>query len=629
MFGKRSYNTGKLLIAAVLAAVVLLTGSEMVSADPKDKDTGIPAEQKTSGTGVAPGIEWAHCGAGINEPSDTWYLAEGCTAPGFETWILLQNPGDEATAVTLTYMTASGEVARPVITMNPMSRATINAADTVPDNAEVSTMVQSDKPIICERAMYSEDRNWAHLSAGVTKPETTWYAAEGCTADGYETWLLIQNPGNESVEIDMELQTDQGTCPGPVDTVPPKSRRSYNLADYVVTYNVSTLVAASGGVVCERATYDTGGDWAHASACVTETAKQWYLAEGCTADGFQTWILVQNPSDRVVDITTELQTEKGPVPGPVDSIQPKSRKSYNLADYVNSYNVSTKISAEMPVVCERAMYSGDRDWAHSSTGKPSATNEWFFAEGCSAFGFQTWLLLQNPSNEPANVEIEYMIDEGKAGGQTVQLARGSRVSINAADVIPDSEGISARITSSELICCERAMYGISRNPMVTPTERTPICPFTRDESIACGHWPAGSLDYPYFGAPRSNGRIHAGVDIYPAAGVGAPVYAIKGGTVIRSEPFYTRYTGEVTYAVLVDHGDFVANYGEVQPPSLKAGDTVQCGQLIGYISGTQQLHLEIYTPGTTNWHSWYGPQPADLIDPTGLMLDLYNMKSGI
>ncbi len=27
--------------------------------------------------------------------TDTWYLAEGCTAGGFETWVLVQNPADE------------------------------------------------------------------------------------------------------------------------------------------------------------------------------------------------------------------------------------------------------------------------------------------------------------------------------------------------------------------------------------------------------------------------------------------------------------------------------------------------------------------------------------------------------
>ena len=135
----------------------------------------------------------------------------------------------------------------------------------------------------------------------------------------------------------------------------------------------------------------------------------------------------------------------------------------------------------------------------------------------------------------------------------------------------------------------------------------------------------GVVDYPYFGAERSNSRIHAGIDVYPPAGDGASLRAIKDGTVIKVGLFYTRYTGEKTYAVLVDHGDFVANYAEVRPPALVAGSTLNMGDLVGYISGTRQLHFEMYTPGTTDWLWWYGEQPENLLDPTQMMLKLYDL----
>lgn len=161
--------------------------------------------------------------------------------------------------------------------------------------------------------------------------------------------------------------------------------------------------------------------------------------------------------------------------------------------------------------------------------------------------------------------------------------------------------------------------------LIQPMDGAPKYPFTKDASIACGHWPQGSLDYPYFGAPRERTRIHAGIDIYPPAGVGTPVKAMKAGKVIKVEVFYTRATGEQTYGVLINHGDFVANYAELQPPSVKVGDAVGQGTLLGGISGTQQLHFEMYTPGTTNWLQWYGAQPANLLDPTAMMLQLYGM----
>lgn len=36
----------------------------------------------------------------------------------------------------------------------------------VPENANVSTQVTSDRPVICERAMYGSGFSWAHDSVG-------------------------------------------------------------------------------------------------------------------------------------------------------------------------------------------------------------------------------------------------------------------------------------------------------------------------------------------------------------------------------------------------------------------------------------------------------------------------------
>ena len=160
--------------------------------------------------------------------------------------------------------------------------------------------------------------------------------------------------------------------------------------------------------------------------------------------------------------------------------------------------------------------------------------------------------------------------------------------------------------------------------LIAPVEGKPLYPFTKDASISCGHWESGSQDYPYFGAPRDgNTRTHAAIDIYPPGGEGATVKAMKDGTVIKVAPFYTRANGEVTYGVLIDHGDFVANYAELKPPSVGVGAAVKQGQVIGSVSGTLQLHFEKYEPGTKDWtHGWYGTRPANLLDPTQMMLDL-------
>jgi murein DD-endopeptidase MepM/ murein hydrolase activator NlpD len=149
-------------------------------------------------------------------------------------------------------------------------------------------------------------------------------------------------------------------------------------------------------------------------------------------------------------------------------------------------------------------------------------------------------------------------------------------------------------------------------------------PFTQYDSQRCGYWRPGSQDYPYFGAPRDgNTRYHAGIDLYPVKGAGTPVKAMKDGRVIKIAPFYKRRNGEITYAMLIDHKEFVANYAELRKPALMAGTIVKQSQIIGFISGTRQLHLELYKPGTEHWSSWYGNMPLHLIDPTDMMKGIY------
>jgi len=95
---------------------------------------------------------------GVPGPATTWYLAEGSTGAnaqgGFESWVLVQNPGDDTAGVDLFYQTPSGEKKGPHLSMKAHTRSTVNIADTVPNEFSVSTRVVADNPVIAERAMY-------------------------------------------------------------------------------------------------------------------------------------------------------------------------------------------------------------------------------------------------------------------------------------------------------------------------------------------------------------------------------------------------------------------------------------------------------------------------------------------
>ncbi|AKT42605.1 peptidoglycan-binding protein [Chondromyces crocatus] len=135
-----------------------------------------------------------------------------------------------------------------------------------------------------------------------------------------------------------------------------------------------------------------------------------------------------------------------------------------------------------------------------------------------------------------------------------------------------------------------------------------------------------------FGSGR-NGRAHAGCDIY--APLGTWVHAIANGEVTLG-PYYF-YAN--TYAIEVNHGDFVARYGEVQKDSpVRKGDKVKAGQriarvghLVGISVKSDMLHLELYKGTASGALTVKGAASAkspaglpyqrrkDLMDPTPLL----------
>lgn len=134
-----------------------------------------------------------------------------------------------------------------------------------------------------------------------------------------------------------------------------------------------------------------------------------------------------------------------------------------------------------------------------------------------------------------------------------------------------------------------------------------------------------------FASNRSQGtRAHAGCDLYFP--VGTWIHAIADGKVTRGPyAFYAH-----TFALEVDHGSFLARYGEIQAGApVSEGDMVTQGQkiakvghLVGISVPSDMLHLELYDKseqGPLTVDSAHSKRRADgvaflrrrdLIDPT-------------
>jgi len=150
---------------------------------------------------------------------------------------------------------------------------------------------------------------------------------------------------------------------------------------------------------------------------VTNPSTVWYLAEGYTENGFGTFILIQNPNAVNAEVTVTYMLTDSTTVHKEFTVSSNSRFTVVAADD-ETFGVgidktfSTTIESTQPVIVERAMYwaNGDNIQAgHDSPGLTGTAFSWNLAEGYTGDGFDTRILVQNPNDVQANIEITYML----------------------------------------------------------------------------------------------------------------------------------------------------------------------------------------------------------------------------
>jgi hypothetical protein len=119
---------------------------------------------------------------------------------------------------------------------------------------------------------------------------------------------------------------------------------------------------------------------------------------------------------------------------------------------------------------ERAQYWPDpaSNWyeAHNAFGLTALDTKWGLAEGRvgGPTSYQTYILLANPGNTPADVSVTFLRENGSTVTKTFTVQPTSRFNVfigpGSSSNVPElvNESFGAIITSSQPIAVERAMY---------------------------------------------------------------------------------------------------------------------------------------------------------------------------
>ena len=334
---------------------------------------------------------------GAPRPAGSWFLAEGYTGPGFHTWLLMSNPSGLTAQVRVTYLREEGAALEMDYDLPPRSRSTVYV-NGVPGigSTGVSMRAESRNGVgfVAERAMYFDfyGRKGGSGGVGIQEASTRWFLAEGYTGPGFDTWILLANPGEEEARLQLDLLPEEGESISKPLAVPPRSRRTVHLNAEAPPGNISTRVVSTNDVpvVAERAMYFDyrGRKGGHASAGAVQAWYEWNFAEGYTTGDFDTWLLLANPDEgREAQVRVDFMLEGGGLISRQFTVPPGSRFTVPVdqVEGMESSAFSTRVVStnDVPVVAERAMYFSYRGWdgGSCSRGVTTPQREWDFAEG--------------------------------------------------------------------------------------------------------------------------------------------------------------------------------------------------------------------------------------------------------
>jgi hypothetical protein len=220
-----------------------------------------------------------------------------------------------------------------------------------------ATQVTADQPIVVERAMYFDNDQAGHDTLATPTPGQTWYLAAGASRAGFDTWLLVENPGNTPANVKVSFITDSGVVVNQPLFVLPHARNSLYTDPLIPNASYGIRVDSDQPIVVERAVYFDSGHAGYDSAAVAAPATEWFLPEGSTQGSFEEQLNVLNPQNQSVNVQIDYRPQDGDAPPPQRfSVGAMSRFTLDVNPQVPSTNVALRVTADRAIVVERVSY---------------------------------------------------------------------------------------------------------------------------------------------------------------------------------------------------------------------------------------------------------------------------------
>ncbi|MHB8780431.1 MAG: S8 family peptidase [Candidatus Geothermincolia bacterium] len=404
----------------------------------------------------------------VNGGALVWYLAEGYTGPGFDTFILIQNPNAELATFQGEFVAQDGRFDSHYYVLAPQTRMTLRLNDILPD-AELATCITSTNGIgvVVERSMYFnyKGKTGGHAALGTTAPSHQWYFPEGYTGGSFDEYILVLNPQMEEAEVTLSLLFPDGSKRDHAFYVEGFARHTIHVDDLEPDAELSAIVSSDQPVIAERAMYfdSMGRAGGSASLGATGTSAQWFFAEGYTGGSFDEYILLLNPSNQKIYASLLFQPEGGSNLSKEYVLAPYSRTTVHVDEILPSASVAIQVSASHEIVAEQALYyTYGGAWGDGSTalGSTVASSQWCVPEGYTGANFETWILIQNTDpNQVADVTVYTMQRQDSYQLRDFSVQPSGRLSIRVNDLVVNADVATTVLSRNGVpIVVSSAMY---------------------------------------------------------------------------------------------------------------------------------------------------------------------------
>jgi hypothetical protein len=415
------------------------------------------------------------------------FFADGATGSFFDTRVALLNTTGAPATARLHFRRPDGVERTVDVKLGGLARASVDPADQPQfTDTAFSTVVESTQPLVVERRMRWDRSGYgSHAEAGIARPLTRWYLAEGATIGGLDLFYIIQNPTQRDAEVEIKF-----LLPAPyrpiVKTYSVARGTRFNVwvnreAPQLAAAEVSAVITSRNDVpvIVERVMYRTDNgrtyDAGTGAAALEAPATQWYLAEGSTGTFFDLFTLVANPNPEPATVEVRyLLPADTPL---VKSYQVPGNSRFNIWVNLEDSRLADTAVAQVvrstngvPVVVERSMWWPRASWieGHTSAAAVQTGSKWAIAEGedGGALDAETYLLVANTSAVAGAATITLIYEDGNVESTSLSLGASSRQTLALRDLFPGSRhrryGILVEAGDPALqLVVERSTYGRS------------------------------------------------------------------------------------------------------------------------------------------------------------------------